>query len=243
MIQKHVSWGLVISASDSGDFDDCIDPIFLKRDITIERLVSLFQRQTLAASIFRKANNIKILQTLFVKTMNENERAIVHMIKKDADKIISRIRSDTDLTKSEQIKSAQKIEKSRDKELVKFYKTIISRNYDKYKHMNLNEDERYSIRYLYFCPNIVIVFDDCASKINKWLKDKKYTIIKDMFYNGRWYYMTHIYMIQEEKELDTLIRKNVFVSVFCNDISATTFWEKTSSGLPRNKKKRCYGYH
>jgi hypothetical protein len=238
-IQAFITWGLVVAPSDNGDFDTCIDRIFIKRDVTIERLYKIFKRQEMARDIYKKANDVKVLEKLFNRVAPRNQQQLAQKIKTTTEYTLKKISNDNSLNSSQKSKEKKKIEKRRDADLTVVYKAEIIKHRDSIskKGEKLDENEKYSLKYLTFCPNILLIFDDCAAKINGWLKNKKHTTLKEMFYNGRHYFITHIYSVQDEKELDTLIRKNVFVSFFGNSISAITFFDKASVGITKEKKK------
>ena len=52
-----------------------------------------------------------------------------------------------------------------------------------------------------FNPNIMLILDDCASQFKKWYK--KSSIIKQIFYEGRWRFFTTVITAQDDKEIDS----------------------------------------
>jgi hypothetical protein len=239
-IQKDIAWGLFICpTSGNGDFTDCYDRILIKKDITIEKLHDIFKRQELAADVYRRANNLVILEQLFNMVSNNNETSIILRIKQVIKNIVNKIYENNSLKTAEKIKEKKKVEKRGEKDRKNFMKIVIKRNYGYFQKNieSLNEEQKHAIKFINFCPNILLHFDDCASKMKGWLASKKFTTIKDMFYNGRHYFMTQIYSIQDEKELDPLIRKSVFISIFCNDTSANAFFSKTSNSVSKDQAK------
>ena len=239
-IQHDIAWGLVIAptACVNEGYDDCMDKLLIKKDITIEKLIRIMKRQEAATQIYKDANRVEVLASLFNMVCTSNDKIIEKRIISVADTIIERIYKDNRLSQSMKISQKKKIIKKKEEDLRNLYKLLIKKNYNTFKHKlsTLNEQQQFCIIYINFCPNILLVFDDFAARFKAFQKDKRFASIKEMFYNGRHYNITHIYMMQEEKELETEIRKNIFVSIFCNNISAFTFFSKQSSGLKSGQK-------
>lgn len=61
---------------------------------------------------------------------------------------------------------------------------------------------------------MMLIFDDCAAKIKSFVKTSD--TLKEIFYNGRHWYFSLVLTAQDDKEIETELRKNTAVSIFTN---------------------------
>jgi hypothetical protein len=209
---------------------------FIKKDIDIAWLEKLLDRQKNSANAYNNANNLEILKSLFNRVSNDTSQSLeLAIIQKARDAII--------YIESSQIAFASKknqktqINTERDTILRKLYKNTIRSNKVELEQLkDLDKLEWGAIEYLDFNPNVILILDDCASKFKKMCK--KSTAMKEIFYEGRHYFFTTIISSQDDKEIDSELRKNAFVSVFTTSQSATSNFERTSNGYPKHERIR-----
>jgi hypothetical protein len=238
-IQKHIAWGMVVAPTAFNEgYDDCFHKMMIKRDVTIAQLMKIMKRQEAAVNTYNQANNIKVLASMFNMIANGRDRMAEASIINKATEIIKLIYNDAALTQSIKVDRKNKLEKKRNEHLRRLYKAKINANAHYFEGIKakLSQEQQFAFHYRFFCPNILLIFDDFAARFAAFKKDKNFESVKEMFYNGRHYFITHIYMMQEEKELAVEIRKNIFMSIFCNAIAAYTFFSKASTGLSSQKK-------
>jgi len=238
MLKDHISIPFIISQSNAADFVGRVPKNCIKTSITKEWLEEFLLAQKGRADLYNKANDMKTLKFLFNKIKTPQSENMERMLLKMADKYINNIELNTKLdysAKREQIKAIQEMQV---KKLVELYKS----NIRSYKHIldgivdKLNRDEICCLNYLDFVPHSLLVFDDCASIFKKWVKES--TVIKEIFYNGRWSYITFIITSQDDKEIESELRKNAMVSFFTTQQAAIANFTRASNAYPKHEKLR-----
>ncbi len=238
MLKDHISIPFIVSQSNAADFIGKIPKNCIKPSITKEWLEEFLLAQKGRASLYNKANDMRTLKSLFDKIKTAQADNMENMLIKMADKYIYNIESNPKLdysAKREQVKAIQEMQV---KKLVELYKT----NIRTYKHVldgmvdKLSRDEICCLNYLDFVPNALLVFDDCASVFKKWVKES--TVIKEIFYAGRWAYITFIITSQDDKEIESELRKNAIVSFFTTSQAAIANFTRASNAYPKHEKLR-----
>ena len=64
------------------------------------------------------------------------------------------------------------------------------------------------------------------------------TAIKEIFYEGRQYFITTIITTQDDKEIDSELRKNSMINIFTTAQTATAAFERSSNSYPKHVKDR-----
>jgi hypothetical protein len=210
--------------------DHCI-----KSDVSKEWLEDFMIVQKGRAALFDTADNLDTLKSVFEKINNSSNNEKKNMIISNAEKYISNI-NNSNLDFAQKKMQITTIDKIKNDHLKTLYKSCIRNNKIKLEGMSkLSPDEICCINYVDFIPNIMIIFDDCASKFKKWVKDS--TIIKEMFYNGRHYYITLIISAQDDKEIESELRKNAKVSIFTSQQAASSNFTRSANNYPKSVKK------
>jgi len=211
--------------------DHCI-----KKTLDVDWLEKLLNRQKNSSGVYINSNKIEMLKPLFNKISNTTLENIENSIIKKAFESIEFInKSDMKFIH----KKRQKVEilKQRDNMLRKLYKNCIRNNKVKLENnKDISKTERGILSFLDFNPNIMLILDDCASKFKKLYKQS--TAIKEIFYEGRHYFFTTIISSQDDKEIDSELRKNTSVSIFTTSQAATSNFERSSNGYPKHEKLR-----
>ncbi len=238
LLKDRISIPFVVSQSNAADFIGKVPKNCIKSGITKEWLEEFLLAQKGRAALYNKANDMKTLKYLFDKIKNAQAENMEKMILSSADKHIFNVENNPKLefsTKKEQIKAIQEVQV---KKIVDLYKS----NIRAYKHILdgmvdvLNRDEICCLNYLDFQPHALLIFDDCASVLKKWVKES--TVIKEIFYNGRWSYITFIITTQDDKEIESELRKNAMVSYFTTHQAAIANFTRASNAYPKHEKIR-----
>lgn len=238
LLKDRISIPFIVSQSNAADFIGKVPKNCIKSSITKEWLEEFLLAQKGRADLYNKANDMRTLKYLFDKIKNQQAESIEKLILSSADKYIFNIENNTKLeysTKKEQIKV---IHEMQIKKLVELYKS----NIRGYKHIldgmvdKLNRDEICCLNYLDFQPHALLIFDDCASVLKKWVKES--SVIKEIFYNGRWAYITFIITTQDDKEIESELRKNAMVSYFTTHQAAIANFTRASNAYPKHEKIR-----
>lgn len=238
LLKDYISIPFIISQSNAADFIGRVPKNCIKSNITKEWLEEFLLAQKGRADLYNKANDMKTLKYLFDKIRTTQAESMEKQLLRMADKYISNIEFNPKLdysAKREQIKAIQEMQV---KKLVDLYKS----NIRSYKHIldgmvdKLNRDEICCLNYLDFVPHALLVFDDCASVFKKWVKES--TVIKEIFYNGRHCYITFIITSQDDKEIESELRKNAMVSFFTSQQAAIANFTRASNAYPKHEKIR-----
>lgn len=238
LLKDHISIPFVVSQSNAADYVGKVPKNCIKNNVTKEWLEDFLVAQKGRANLYNKANDMKTLKILFDKIKTPQIENVERMILSAADKYIRNIESNPKLdypTKKEQIKTIQEMQVKR---LVELYKT----NIRGYKHIldgmidKLSRDEICCLNYIDFVPHTLLILDDCAAVFKKWVKES--TVIKEIFYNGRWAYITFIITTQDDKDIESELRKNAMISYFTTAAAATANFTRTSNAFPKHERIR-----
>jgi len=207
---------------------------------TVAWLESVIVRQKHVAELYNHCNDIQNLKPLFDMISNENERLVEATINKGARKRLHHLNSDGSVNMAKKKTQRRKIANTQKKTLIKLYKTAINVNRSALGAKHLSAPQKVTLQFLNIIPDLLLIFDDCASQFKVW--SKLSTVIKDLFYAGRNYFITTIITTQDDKEIDSSLRKNSMVSIFTTDQIAISNFTRKSNGYPKfiaDKSKMC----
>lgn len=209
----------------------------IKSGVTKEWLESFMETQKGKAAIYKTANDIKTLKIIFDKIKSSESIEAENAIKQYAERYTASTSANPRLDFSQKRDQITSIGNIQDTHLMDLYKKSIRKNKFTLENMTtLTPDERCCVNYLDFNPNTMLIFDDCAASFKKWTKES--VSIKEMFYNGRHYYITQIISSQDDKELESELRKNALVSIFTTQQAATANFERKSNSYSKSEIKR-----
>jgi hypothetical protein len=222
--------------SSNNAYTDKIPPQFILKELNVEWLDKLLNRQKNSSGAYINANKIEILKMMFNKISDETAQNLETCIIKKAHNSIMGI-NNSSMKFIQKKKQKAQILSERSIILKKLYKNSIRFNKVILEQRNdLNKSERAALSFLDFNPNLMLIFDDCASKFKKMYK--KSSAIKEIFYEGRHYFFTTIISSQDDKEIDSELRKNTTTSIFTTAQSATSNFDRISNGYPKHEKLR-----
>jgi hypothetical protein len=242
LCKDYVPTIFVIAPTNSSNnaYTDKIPSQFIFKDIDVEWLEKLLTRQKNSAGVYRNANKMEILKSIFNKISDDLSQTLELSIIKKAEVSIHLIDQSNMEFASKKHQKTQILE-DRDNMLRKLYKTNIRFHKIKLEQSNaLTKLEKSALSFLDFNPNLILILDDCASKFKKLYK--KSTAIKEIFYEGRHYFFTTIISSQDDKEIDSELRKNTTISIFTTSQAATSNFERASNGYAKHEKihaKKC----
>ena len=129
----------------------------------------------------------------------------------------------------------------KEESLRKLYKKFIRNNKKRIESSSrLSDVDRIILKYLDLNPNILLLLDDCASQFKKWYK--KCNVIKKLFYEGRHKFFTTIITAQDDKEIDSELRKNVMTNIFTSSQSAIANFDRSSNSYSKDIKNKANYY-
>lgn len=236
LCKDHIPTVFVIAPTNSSNnaYTNKIPHQFIRKELDVIWLDKLLKRQKNSAGAYINANQIDLLKKLFNKVSDDTSKSLeISIIKKAHNSILFIDESNMEFAQKKNQKA--QILNDRDNMLRKLYKTTIRFNKVKLEQStDISKSERAALSFLDFNPNIMLILDDCASKFKQLYK--KSSAIKEIFYEGRHYFFTTIISTQDDKEVDSELRKNTTISVFTTAQSATSNFERPSNGYPKHER-------
>jgi hypothetical protein len=203
--------------------------------LSMEILEEINERQKDAVKIYDMANNMDIMKSVFLKIADDRTLAIVNSVNRDAARHIELAANrytDPGMRKSEEMK----IKTMRDNALRKTYKLCIEANQRTLlKDPTLTEDQYIAVYYYAFVPDLLLIFDDCASFF---VDHKNEPLIKDMFYQGRHDALTSVFSFQGDKNLPPDLRRAAHTSIFTTQACANAYVGCAGNGITGDKTLR-----
>jgi hypothetical protein len=238
LCKDHIPTIFVVAPTNSSNnaYTGKVPDQFIRKELDVDWLDKLLTRQKNAAGAYINANRIEILKSLFNKVSDENSQSLEQSIINKAHSSLAYI-SDSVMDFPQKKKQKNQILEHKNNMLRRLYKTTIRfHKVTLENNQKLHKTEKAALSFLDFNPNIMLILDDCASKFKKLYK--KSTAIKEIFYEGRHYFITTLISAQDDKEIDSELRKNTTVSVFTTAQSATSNFERSSNGYPKHEKNK-----
>ncbi len=252
VLQDRIDQVLVISPSnpENGSYDNTVDKLLIhenieyrdpekkreKKGAASERfLEKIWNRQSMAVAVYKRASNATVLAKLFAR-LNNRRRADgskrLRQFKRARNKARKRfIRAYA----GDQTRLEDALEEQDDKymsALVLIYKKLLTPHAGWLQRKRLDDDEKFSLQYLHFNPRLLLIFDDCATEV---FFGKE--MFKRFFYRGRHVMITTIIVAQDDTDLPTKMRKNAFVSVFMSQTVCTANFDRGANNYSEATKE------
>jgi hypothetical protein len=207
----------------------------IKNDVSIEWLEKFLEIQKGRTALYDTANGMKTLKSVFDKLPLSSDKDLERRINEFTNKSKISIENNTKIDSNQKKLNIQELDKEKENHLRKLYKSAIRKNrcIIEKDHV-LTDDESICIKFLDFNPNMMLIIDDCAANIKKWIKSS--TVIKELMYNGSHYHFTQVITAQDDKEIDSEIRKNALISIFTTDIASNANFTRTSNNYSKHMK-------
>lgn len=238
MCKDLVSMTFVISQSSGAnpDYVGIVPDRCIKRDVTKEWLDKFLEQQRKRAIVYKTANRITVLKKLFDRIKTPPLENMENIIIRTGDEAIRKIEH-SKLGFDEQKEKITRLMEDQIMRLKTLYKGAIRLKRTHLKELGLkSKDELCCLTYLDFIPHVLLVFDDCASAFKKWSREG--TALKDIFYNGRHFLISLIITAQDDKEIDSELRKNAMVNIFTASQAANTSFGRGSNAYSKHEKLR-----
>lgn len=253
-LNGHIEQILLISPTEPSNnaFEGFIDPSLIhydmklpdksiKKDTPLKSAVrfldNIYKRQEMAASIYSKVNKSSILSLLYNRLTDKEKKSsdkYIASLERKRRRVIDNITRQyvEDLGLCD--KKVQEVNEKFEKMLNLVYKKFISPNVKRlWKLKDLSEDESYTLYYLHFNPRLLLIFDDCASKIKSLQKED---VMRKLFYQNRHVFISNIICCQDDTDLPANLRKNVFMSIFTTPIVCTANFNRTSNNFSKHTR-------
>lgn len=197
----------------------------------------IYDKQAMSRQVYDRAQKIEPLYELFKKCASPTEKE--HYIK------MSNIYRDTRENIENKVKhiidkkSQQKQLKTAHQDSIRiFLKQTIHKNkriLESSSHRNsITPEELQLIKYLYYNPNLLLLFDDCAASFKNWGRNPS---VNELFFNGRHFYVTTLMSFQSDTILPPDLRSNTFISIFTTKQCALSFFENKKNGISKTDIK------
>lgn len=233
-LHKHIDQIVVFSPTDRQNhtYDrGLVPPPLIHYEVDVNVLEEIWERQTALASIYSRANDPKVINSLFIKCASEKELTMLQNARASFDKYKEKIINENPEIANEKLKD---MEKDYEKFKTLTCKKCIEKNSNILKNKKLNEKESFTLKYVNFNPRIVIIFDDCTEMLNK-IKNSK--VVQRIFYQGRWAFITAIFAAHTDKAFSPEVKKNSYVNIFTSKKSAASYFNRGSNDFDKNEKQ------
>lgn len=222
--------------SSNNNYTNKVPANCIRNKLDAKWLEQLLQRQKNASELYQNANDMDNLKSVFDKVGDSSAFVMEASIARKADEFIRGLET-SDMIFAKKKKQKTQILNNRNEMLKKLYKTTIRANKVNLESgASLSKKQKALLTFLDFNPNVMIICDDCASTFKKMYKQT--TAIKEIFYEGRHYHFTTIISAQDDKEIDSELRKNTSISIFTTAQSVTACFSKVSNGFPKHERIR-----
>lgn len=240
LCKEHISSIFVIcqsSSSSSSPYKGKVPSNCIKTKVTKEWLENLMVIQQGRAELYKTANNLDNLKKVCDRLNNTEVKRNETIINNETDKSIERVKNNNRIDFAMKKSQITHINNIRCENLINIYKNAIRKFRVELESIpNLSPNEYCCVEFVDFNPNLMLAYTDCAASFKKWVKNSEK--IKEMFYNGRHHFITQIIDAQDDKEIDSELRKNALVSIFTTDQAATANFDRASNAYSKYIKER-----
>jgi folylpolyglutamate synthase/dihydropteroate synthase len=220
MLKSHIPNICVICPTNdlNSSYDGIVPRPLIHPEVSEQLLDDILKRQSLNVKLYNLANDITKLEHIYSQlNLNSSE---IQRLKNAYDTVSLRV-SEDDLSK---------LTSTHNSALVSAYKKSISQC----KRLDgLNENDKILVRHININPNFLIIIDDAAVTANKWCK---YDATKELFFNGRHHKITFMIAMQDDKPLDSMLRKNAFINIFTTEQVCNTYFNRTANNFTKKEK-------
>lgn len=208
----------------NGSYDNLIPKPLIHSDVKENLLNDILKRQSLNVKIYNLVNDFDKLKFMYNKMIDKQEEKLILL--QNAYNIVKNKLSDKE--------SLEKLKREHDEKIVEFYKDTISSNTKNINSIDLNENDKMLMKHIKINPNFLIIIDDAAVSANTWCK---YESVKELFFNGRHHRVTFMIAFQDDKLLDSSLRKNAFINIFTTEKVCNTYFNRPANNFSSQEKK------
>jgi len=212
--------------------------VLIDDKVNIKTIKSIWERQKMLTDIYKKANNLELLESLYSKIKSSSVEKKIGEIKGAKEEIRQKVSKQKHLNKSEKKAIIKTAHDALDDASKSIYKKAIIKNYDDIKEAELNEDQKYALKYANLLePNMAMVFDDVSSELTE-LKPKDKAVIYDIMTKCRHHHTTVVITVHDDTALCKKIRAQAFNSIFCGLDKLECYFNKKNTGIIITAKER-----
>lgn len=223
LLKPHIPNATVICPTNdlNKSYDGFIPKQLIHSEVTEQLLNDILKRQSLSVKLYNMSNNLGKLQSLYELLYRKDDETL-EKIQNAYETVRGRCQDDS------------KLDAAHDKNLIAFYKKIISKNIRYLDSMPISDQDKTLIRNININPNFLIIIDDAAVSARRWCK---YNSTKELFFNGRHHRITFMISFQDDMLLDSMFRKNAFINIFTTEQVCNAFFHRPSNNFTKKEKE------
>ena len=189
-------------------------------------------------------NDFNRLELIYNKLAQSSDQHIKQQIIQSYSNIKAKYQQNNDLNIVEKKIKLKELDDVHKKSLTEFYKKVINR-YRTSIITDINLQKKFDdiefkiIKCININPNFLLILDDCAYNANIW---SRYSEIKEIFMNGRHHKITFMISFQDDKLLDSGLRKNAFINIFTTEIVCNAFFQRSANNFTKQEKNKMMKY-
>lgn len=214
----------------NGSYNGLIPKPLIHTEVKESLLDDILKRQEVNVKIANLVNNIEKLEFLWANLYKKDSKKLENII--NAYECVKNKINNNEIGGNNKIFELERIHK---KELKKFYKTEIYKNIKYLDKINVSKNDKILIKHIFINPNFLLIIDDAAVNANTWCK---FNSVKELFFNGRHHRVTFMIAFQDDKLLESSLRKNAFINIFTTDKVCNAFFERSANNFTRAEKNK-----
>lgn len=240
LLNPHIEQVIVISSSD--DTNKTYGGVTVPRPcvhkvITDKLLNDVWQRQQALSNIYKRASDLTVLKRMFNEIATPTARHFISLVHDYRAKCERELREESTGDVSAKL---EEINADVDELVIKTYKHFIGQNVAHFNQKkNLSKNEKLTIQYLNLNPRLLWIFDDCTSQLERF---KKHPVIHELFWQGRWSFITVIIATHTDKSFPPEIKSGTFLKIFAQETIARAYYLRESTAIDRAKRNEVIGY-
>ena len=234
---------VVIAPSDQSNeaYSSVVPPQCIHDDFNIDVIKKVYERQKIACKVYNDVNRLELLMSLFKMVPNKDkEIKLIHIINSKFTKYVAVLKNNA--SKENRGDFKRKVEKAKDSRNESI-RIVLKNSIRIYRHylakLDLTKPQQYALKYLDFNPEVLLILDDCADEFKKHNNDP---IIRMLFYKARHFKITFIISFQDDKDLDSSLRKGSHIKIFTNSNVAGTYFRRPANGFTPEQRKKLDKY-
>lgn len=235
MLEPYIPKILVVCPSEdsSNSYGKMIPKAAIFKDIDDAWLKSVWEHQDMASNIFNQANNIETMALVYERVRNSRTDALLARIEALYRKMLRRAERVGNpvvrATETEEIRARYDDQRRR------VFRLQIAANADDLLQTRLPDEELIVVKFLNYCPRLLLVFDDAANILARY---KHSEVFKNLMFQGRHAQVTMMAINHSDKTMAKELRGAAFVSIFCSAEIATNFFARGSGNGSTKETER-----
>lgn len=228
LVRKYIPNVCVICPTNklNGSYDGLIPKPLIHSEVKENLLNDILKRQSLNVKIHNLVNDKDKLEFLYEKMVEKNSK-LLEKILNAYDMVKASLERNSDK------ESLKKLKREHETRIISFYKDTIFSNVKHIQSLDLNENDKMLMRHIHINPNFLIIIDDAAVSANVWCK---YASVKELFFNGRHHRVTFMIAFQDDKLLESSLRKNAFINIFTTEKVCNSFFNRSANNFSTQEK-------